>query len=419
MATLAVINHHRPDVLFILCPKKAVGEWQRQIQRHLVVDWKLHLEIVHFEAASRDPRDRRHYRRLFRHTWKDLSTFIVCDESHRIKKRGSFHSRLVRSLGKMATWRLALTGTPIAQGIQDAWAQFEFIMPGLLGSWEDFQDEYLKYGGFEKRKIVGYKKVDKFNKIFHEYSHRVTFHEARKSTGLKGVKIRRQKILFELKPSSWQAYRELEEELETIVDGVIVSTPLVLTLTMKLQQLAGGFLIHDVRTPGKRKRKRTIITVGAEKLAALTRLLARPELKSRKMVICARYRHELDRIAEFLEGTWTYKTVAGGKGNDWDGHFDTDVVLLQVQSGIAVDMAEANTYIFYSWDFSYINYEQSRFRVMSFDTEQVNYYYLMAKETVDEDIYEAVTKKRDLATLVCDRYRKRHVEANTQTHRGN
>ena len=410
LTTLAVVDDRKPDILFIVCPKKAVGEWERQLPQHLDVDWKMHVEIVHYEMCCRSKKDRRYYRKLFRHKWQDLSIFIVCDESHRIKKRGSMQSRMVRSLGKLATWRLALTGTPIANGIQDAWAQFEFIMTGIFGKWDDFCNMNLKFGGFEFRQIVGHRRLDQFNKIFNKYSYRITFQEARQSVGIPGVKIRREKVMFDLKPSSWTTYRELEEELETEVDGVMVSTPLVLTLTGKLQQLAGGFLINDVRTPGRRKPKRTVVTVGAEKLLALEQLLTRPRLTSRKIVICARYRHELGYIAAFLEGDRTYKLVAGG--HEWDGKFDTDVVLLQVQSGVAVDMSAANTYIFYSWDFSYINYEQSRFRVMSFDTEQVNYYFLMARDTVDEDIYEAVTKKKNLATLVCDRYRKRDGKAN-------
>jgi hypothetical protein len=231
-------------------------------------------------------------------------------------------------------------------------------------------------------------------------------------------KIRKRKILFDLKPESQRAYEELEEELETVVRGVKVSTPLVLTLTMKLQQLAGGFLIQDIHIPGKKRKKRLIISVGEEKLEELAKLL--PTLGDRKLVICARFRHELEKIAELVEPSHSYKMIAGG--HEYNGLFDTDIILLQVQSGVAIDLSMSNSYIFYSWDFSYINFEQSKFRVLSFDTEQVNYYFLMARGTVDEEIYEAVVKKKDLATLVCDRVRKerRHVKRTTRKkNRGN
>ena len=82
------------------------------------------------------------------------------------------------------------------------------------------------------------------------------------------------------------------------------------------------------------------------------------------------------------------------------------MIILQVQSGEAIDLSAANTYIYYSWNESLINYEQARFRVQAFDTEQVNYWYLMARDTVDEIKFEAVVKKKDLATLVCDHYRR-------------
>jgi hypothetical protein len=79
--------------------------------------------------------------------------------------------------------------------------------------------------------------------------------------------------------------------------------------------------------------------------------------------------------------------------------------LLQVQGAEAIDLSLANTYIWYSWNHSLINFEQARFRVQSFDTEQVNYWFLIARDTVDEDLYDVVVKKKNLATLICDRYR--------------
>ena len=103
---------------------------------------------------------------------------------------------------------------------------------------------------------------------------------------------------------------------------------------------------------------------------------------------------------------FTHKTIAGGE--KYDNNFDTDIILLQIQSGVAIDLSMSNTYIYYSWDFSHINHEQSKFRVMAFDSDRVNYYYLMAMGTVDEDIYEAVTRKRNLAKLVCDRHRRKN-----------
>lgn len=413
LCSIAVADHVKPDIIFIVCPKKALRVWSSEFAKHLDLDWDCYIRYVHYEASAHETESRRRYYRLTK-KWQrqGRSIMVICDEAHRIKKRGTRNSRFVRTLGKRATYRLALTGTPIAQGHKDAWPIFDFIQPGVLGArWEDFENEYLVIETKENRKtganykvITGTQNEEEFDRLFHKYCYRITLAGARKSEGLTPAKIRHKKIKFDLKKSSWKHYHELEKDLETVVRGHTVSTPLVLTLTMKLQQIAGGYLIQDTRIPGQRKKKRTIHTVGEEKMTKLgVLLITEDRLQNRKLVICCRFKHEMEEIGERLTRIGkTWKRISGK--HPYNGEFDVDVIILQIQGAEAIDLSAANTYIFYSWNHSLINFEQARFRVQAFDTLQVNYWYLIASGTVDEDMYEAVVKKRNLATLICDRY---------------
>lgn len=417
LISLAIADELKPDVIFIVCPKKALRVWSSEFRKHLKVDWDCYIRYVHYEASAHDRDDRKRYYRLAKKWQKQgRSIMVICDEAHRIKKRGTRQSRFVRTIGKRATYRLALTGTPIAQGHKDAWPIFDFIQPGVLGKWEEFENDFLEIETKENRRtgatykvILGPKNEKKFKRIFHRYSYRITLAEAQRSEGRKSTRIRFKKIPVILKPETRRAYRELEKDLETEIRGHTISTPLVLTLTMKLQQIAGGYVIQDQRIPGQRKKKRTIHCVGEEKLKALRKLL-KATLKGRKFIICCRFKHEIERIGYLLTDLdLTWKTISGR--SEYNGKFDTDGIILQVQSGEAIDLAKANVYIYYSWNHSLINFEQARFRVQSFDTEQVNYFFLIAEDSVDEDMYESIVKKKDLATLVCDRYRhEKHQE---------
>jgi superfamily II DNA or RNA helicase len=393
LCSIAVIDKVKPDVIFIVCPKKALRVWASEFEKHIDIDWDCYIRYVHYEASAHKSQDRKRYYRLAK-KWQrqGRSVMVICDEAHRIKKRGSSQSRFVRTIGKRATYRLALTGTPIAQGIKDAWPLFDFIQPGVFGKWDDFEADFLELEhhthrrtGANYSKIVGTKNEEEFYDIFHTYSFRITLAEARRAEGLKSAKIRSRKIRFDLKPQSRESYNELAEDLETMVRGQHVSTPLVLTLTMKLQQIAGGFVIQDTRIPGKRKKKRRIITVGAEKLARLKRALTSERLlQNRKLVICCRFKHEIDRIGDLLTDLgYTWKTVSGRE--EYNGQFDVDVIILQVQSGEAIDLSASNTYIYYSWNHSLINYEQARFRVQSFNTTQVNYFFLIANDGQEKE----------------------------------
>ena len=129
-----------------------------------------------------------------------------------------------------------------------------------------------------------------------------------------------------------------------------------------------------------------------------------------KAVICCRFTHEIDAIAAQFEAFhWTYKIIDGQ--NEWDGEFDVDFVILQVRSGLGFDLSEANAYVFYSWDHSWITFDQSRFRIMNMETTNwVYYYFLMAEDTIEDEFYEAVAKKKEFAELVLDRWRKKAAQ---------
>jgi hypothetical protein len=68
---------------------------------------------------------------------------LIEDESSRIKTPGKARTKAfigefkrgkhIPGLAAMAKCRMILTGTPITKGIEDLWAQYEFLDPGILG----------------------------------------------------------------------------------------------------------------------------------------------------------------------------------------------------------------------------------------------------------------------------------------------
>ncbi len=416
LPALAIADRLKPDIVFIVCPKNALLVWKKQIREHLEIDWPCRFFRYNYAHICRSAKRRRHFRELFRHKWANKRVLLIIDESQHIKRLGSMQSRMLRSLAHLATYVTELSGTPIDKW-EDYYAQFDAIQPGVLGDeYEDFQDEFLIMGGYKDKEIVGYKNKEKFFAIVNKYSYRVTLREAQISEGRKAYVVKKRFVRFDLKPESRRHYRELEKKLETVVNRKKIKTPLVVTLTQKLQQLAGGYLIHkeplynEDGTPqltkkGKPKFLKEIIPVGREKMVQLERLITLDSVFSaEKFVICANYSHELEEIAKRLDRLGrSYKLVDGD--HTFDGTFDTDCVLLQVRTAEAIDLAKAGTYIFYSWNHSFIDFQQALFRILEFKTRLVRYYFLMANKTVDQDIYDAVHRKQKLAVLIADRYR--------------
>ena len=419
LIALAVVDHRKPDVIVIVCPKKAVLTWETEIDKHLTWDddWECEFFIVTYQEPVKNLKLRGEW---YKYT-KDLvagggTLMVIADEAHMIKKPGTAQSRFVRTIGKRAQWRLALTGTPIDKGYEQLWAIFDFVQHQIaFGTYDEFKNRYVLYDEKERRDgrqykvITGYQRGPELLKIIHKYSYRITFNEARVAMGKKPVTIRKRKVYFDLSEKAQRLYEQMDTELQVSIDGLDIEAPLPVTKVQKLQQICGGFLLHQLRIPGQKKRKRFVVPVGDDKLYCLMQVLSGMG-KDNKIVICARFTHEIAAIQGHLfETNWTFKEISGS--SEWDGKFDTDVVVMQVRSGLGFDLSESNTYIFYSWDHSYITFEQSRFRIMSMEhTKQVNYHFLMARGTIEDEYFQAVARKKDFSSLVLDKYRKEETQ---------
>ena len=424
LVSLAIVDERKPDMVIILCPKKAVKTWDKEIDKHLDLDWECEIYSITYQEPVKNLDVRKMW---YRETTKALKAgkkiMLIADEAHYIKKPGTAQSRFARTLAKRCEWKLALTGTPADKGYEQYWCIFDLIGHGDVfpSTYDGFKERYLVFktmrrkDGREYPKLTGYRHEEEMLEYIHAYSYRITFNEARVSMGKDPVRVRRRKVRFKLGRKARAIYNELEEDMETIIGELTVGAPLPVTLPQKLQQVCGGFLLHQERIPGQRKRKRTVIPCGTEKLDRMMALLS--GFGTEKAVICCRFTHEIDAIAaEFEKFHWTYKIIDGR--NEWDHEFDVDYVILQVKSGLGFDLSEAKAYVFYSWDHSWITFDQSRFRIMNMETtDWVYYYFMMAEDTIEDDYYEGVAKKKDFASLVLDRYRKKAAKERRRTPR--
>ena len=65
---------------------------------------------------------------------------VVLDEAQHIKNRQTQNAQAVKAV--RAKHRLVLTGTPLENSVLDLWSIFDFLMPGYLGTAQDFRERY-------------------------------------------------------------------------------------------------------------------------------------------------------------------------------------------------------------------------------------------------------------------------------------
>jgi len=139
---------HSQSADLVVVPRSLLLNWQREVQK-FTPDLKVLLyfgnqrpaveEFANYDLVLTtygvmrvDEKKLRDYR----------FHYIVLDESQAIKNPLSKTARAVRRL--QSEHRLAMTGTPVENNTFELWAQFAFVMPGLLGSLDYFKDEFVK-----------------------------------------------------------------------------------------------------------------------------------------------------------------------------------------------------------------------------------------------------------------------------------
>lgn len=132
----------------VVVPKTLVENWEREIHRFSGGA----LAVARHRGAGRDfSRDmyvradvvlttydtlRRDQARLGTIDWN----LVACDEAQYVKNPTAQRTSALKAL--KSKHRVALTGTPVENGLIEFWCIMDFVQPGLLGSWRDFRANY-------------------------------------------------------------------------------------------------------------------------------------------------------------------------------------------------------------------------------------------------------------------------------------
>jgi SNF2 family DNA or RNA helicase len=380
---------------------------------HTWIDFKLlpcpRLLILHKEGMRGGPIRKRSRRRksldpkIRRFIW----SIVIIDESQGIKDRASSFSRAARFLREQPK-RLALSGTPIEQSPIDVWAQMRFIEPSALGDrWADFDDEYLRHAGWMgKKREFRRTKLNQFLRAIKPYCLRVT----------KDVlKLKPYEIIpeyFDMWGDQGRVYRELERDMVTEMHGRMVMSQLKVVNLVRLQQITGGF----VTTIDKE-----VIPCGDAKLRRLRRVIEAGKVRPPFVIFC-RYKPEIAVVeAEMKRRFRRVETLTGATGDrrdksqvraDLNRRFqngEIDVLVCQTRTGgVSVDLFRARQLIVYSTTFSFIDFDQIISRLHRRGQKHaVKIYLLMAKNSIDTDIIDAIYQKTSVVAIVLDRLKRR------------
>lgn len=395
-----LVEKRQPDRLFIACPGNAIQIWQDHLEkkgdRETVV---LNLEAIWKQRKA-----------LKRWMHKAQRGYIIVDESHRAKDKDSKVSRALRTIARRAKYKLCLSGTPTDGKVEDVWAQMDIADPKVFGDWKTFKADHLLMGGWMNRQVVGVRNLEEYQRKLHSRSYRVLLEDVKETPTDIAPPNEIRFPLVESHDYYHQMHNKFVVELNKTVkvkelqaDGSykFVDKPKrivaarVITQAMKLHQLTGGFIFD---TP-----ENEVHVLGNEKLTYCGALVE--ALAPAPVVIIVRFIPELLRIGALMRLLGRTPTYISGQHKSYRSGDPFDVAIVQIRSGISIDLAHAEECIFYSWNYSLIDYDQAMFRIRSFTSKRARYHYLIARGTIDEQLYQTVIDKLVFSQVIVDAFR--------------
>jgi hypothetical protein len=413
------------DVLLVVCPRRVMPTWRREVQVWtdvfrvpVLLEGSLEGRKARIQAlVAEAPALRRSTVLVV--NWEALASLqedllalaqagrlgFVPDESHKAANPNAARTKAMLRLAPRCPWRAPATGTPIKLGAHDLWSQWYAVDCGLEfgASYVQFRREHLNEN---------------------PYAHEMTLKPGaaegiRDRLSLRGVRYRKEDcldlppkvpVLYEttMAPAQEAAYRQMERDLlvrlrEQDEDPDTVATAATqLTMILRLSQITSGFLVTESgaihRFPENPK-----LDMFADVLEDLLD-------DGRSAVAWAWYREDQARL---LDRFSRYRPLAMLGGQTLDQHEALErafqrgesplVVCNQASGGAGITLTRAGFAGYYSQGYSLIDRIQSEDRIHRPGSERhtsVTIADFVLRDTIDGVVLDAIAKKKDTAATL-------------------
>lgn len=325
---------------------------------------------------------------------------VVLDESQVVKNPESKTYEAVRRL--KSKHKLVLTGTPIENGLEDLWAQLNFVNPGMLGSLKFFRENFV-----EQIKLKNSDKADHLKRLVAPFI----------------LRRHKQDVLTELPSLQEQiVYCKMSDEQESmyeaekskarniLMDSTRNKSINVLQQLLKLRQIANNPLLVDEGS-----------TVDSGKFDEVTRSLQNVVDEDHKVLLFSSFVRHLEIFEAYLRGRNTGYVMLTGETRDREGVVrkfqedpDVKVFLISIKAGgTGLNLTQAD-YVFLLdpwWNPAVEEQAVARAYRMG-QTNKVFVYRFISENTIEEKIRMLQETKSKLADAFVD---ENNFEFNEET----
>jgi len=420
LQTLAAVERARETnasrlPVLIICPTSVMLNWQSEIGKFLEHSDTLLFhgpsrgrQVERMTAAADAPADspglfvitsfdcaRIDHDTLNRIPW----LYVIVDEGHTIKNPDAKRSKAIKTIP--ARHKIALTGTPIQNKLEELWSLFDFAMPGFLDSRGAFRRRYTINNRVEWP-IVNEHLIPRIRPFV---LRRLKSAVARDLP--EKIIVERQVPLTPLQVTLYNAvrdsveFRQMREAVEE--HGVARSQTHIFAALTKLQNICNHPAIGSgLASP------RSALPADSGKLDLLQELIEEVVDGGHRALVFSQSTRVLDLIAHWF-GQWGVRSLRidgstpaldrAKLADTFNADASIHAFLLSTRAaGTGLNLVGADTVIFYDHDWNPANDAQAMDRAYRIgQTRNVTVYKLVSRGTLEEKILARQSEKLILA----------------------
>ncbi len=369
----------------VICPKTLIYNWIAEAKK-----FQMKTEVVHYhgdKATRKKLLEQKH--KIFVASYsiaqKDFELlkdhdffYLILDEAQNIKNPRSSRSIVCKALN--AEHKIAISGTPMENSLQDLWSIFDFLLPGYLPRFRSFSQE------------VESKAKEKYlQKIISPFVLR-----RKKAEILQELAPKESQIIYcKMSKKQHDFYFSMWEQISKSILNDKNFTPIhILSGITKLRQIANGLNLVDA--------SQTDISGKIEAAGDLIQLCVE---NGKKILVFAQFLQSLKNIQQllqkhkigycYMDGSTKSREKVIKEFNEND---EKKVFLLSLKvGGLGLNLTAADTVILVDpwWNPMVENQAIDRTHRIG-QTKKINIYKLITKNSIEEKILELQNQKKEL-----------------------
>lgn len=307
---------------------------------------------------------------------------VVIDELSSFKSYGAKRFKSLLKVRPSVRRIVGLTGTPSSNGLMDLWAEFRVLDLGQrLGRYiTHYRSAYFVPDKRNAEIIFSYKPLPGAEEKIYSQISDITI-SMKSDDYLKMPECVINEVPVYLSEKEWSIYSDFRDEMVANLGNEEIDAVNAAVLSGKLLQMANGAVYDD-------KNKAHLIH--DRKLDALEDLIE--GANGKPVLVAYWYKHDLERIQK----RFPVRQIKTSKDiEDWNNGSIPIAVIHPASAGHGLNLQSGgSTLIWFGLTWSLELYQQTNARLYrQGQNETVVIHHIIAKDTIDEDVMAALTRK--------------------------